>query len=308
MVQDMWLTDPQQAYAEWQRDEATGADRRPFANRSIVQHRSMFARFHRFLVDHRRTVATFEAEHIDAFFSEIANDCAPGTTTHLRYLKLIDRFSRYLVAMEVRASNPAAAMLARESWPEDEPSPVFLALDDDRRLQQACFAESDAPFKDLRNIAVVALILGTGITAAESRYLRVEDLNADGMRPDVYIEKRGPRIARRVPLDRFATNVLSQYKTVREHMPCATDWLFIATAAGKPMKDDTLGQCVRAALKALNIVAVDMSPRLLRNTFGRRHIHEGKTNETVSNLLGLSSHRTAARLRETLDLLTETES
>ena len=67
------------------------------------------------------------------------------------------------------------------------------------------------------------------------------------------------------------------------------------------MKDDTLGKCVRIALKSLNITAADMSPRLLRNTYARRHLHAGRTDEEVANLLGLSSHRTSVRLRQTLE-------
>ena len=68
------------------------------------------------------------------------------------------------------------------------------------------------------------------------------------------------------------------------------------------MKDDTLCKCVRSALKPLNISAADMSPRLLRNTYGRRHLHAGRTNAEMSNLHGHSSHRTAVRLRQTLDV------
>ena len=71
------------------------------------------------------------------------------------------------------------------------------------------------------------------------------------------------------------------------------------------MKDDTLGKCVRAGLRSPGVSAAAESPRLLRNTCGRRHISLGKTNEQASNLLGLSSHRTAARLRQTLDLQAE---
>jgi len=122
------------------------------------------------------------------------------------------------------------------------------------------------------------------------------------VRPDVFVEKSGPRIARKVPLDAFSLKVMRAYHEARTNLPCPTNWLFLATSAGKPMKDDTLGQCVRAALNTLNISAADMSPRLLRNTYGRRHINAGHTNEEVSNLLGLSSHRTAVRLRQTLDL------
>jgi site-specific recombinase XerD len=302
MTSEIWTTDPEQAYAEWQNEEAAGADRRPFAEQSIIQHRAMFARFHRHLVARHQTVATFGADHVDAFFDEISNDCAPGTTTHIRYLKLIDRFTRHLVAVGLRKDNPATGMLSQWPWPEDEPTPIYLSSSDDKRLQEACRPVADATFKQLRNRAVVALFAASGVTAAESRRLRLEELTVDGPRPDVFIDKSGPRLARKVPLDAFSLDTLREYHRARSNLSCATDWLFVATAAGKPMKDDTLGQCVRAALDSLNITAADMSPRLLRNTYGRRHIHDGCTNEEISNLLGLSSHRTAVRLRQTLEL------
>ncbi|WP_250495008.1 hypothetical protein [Caballeronia sp. GAWG1-1] len=41
-----WLTDPQAAYDEWQRNDAVGAGRCPFGEQSIIQHQSMFLRFH----------------------------------------------------------------------------------------------------------------------------------------------------------------------------------------------------------------------------------------------------------------------
>jgi hypothetical protein len=84
MSDDLWLAAPEDAYAQWQREEATGADRRAFADQSIVQHRSMFSRFHDYLTAHRVTVANYGADHLDGFFADLAQDCAPGTTTRLR--------------------------------------------------------------------------------------------------------------------------------------------------------------------------------------------------------------------------------
>jgi len=301
MSESDWLSEPNTAYENWQRTEAAGADRRPFAEQSIVQHQAMFARFLRYLSAHGKTVATYGLDDIDAFFVELAGDVTEGTTTRLRYLKLIDRLTRHLVAMEIRKDNPAATMLVGVSWPEDEPTPVFLSEINDRRLQAACVVPPDATFKQLRDIAVISVFLGSGITAGECRSLRMEDIDVDGIRPDVYVQKQGPRIARRVPLDDFALDVVREYGHTRASLGDGSGFFFIATATGKPMKDDTLGKCVKSALAALGITAGDMSPRLLRNTYGRRHICAGATNEQVSNLLGLSSHRTAARLRQTID-------
>jgi site-specific recombinase XerD len=203
------------------------------------------------------------------------------------------------VNIELRGDNPAAQMLVNEIWPQDEPTPMYLSSKDDVRLQAVCVATEGAAFKDLRNTAIVALFLASGVTAAELRQLRVDDLDTHGERPTVFVDKHGPRIARRVPIDAFAIDVLRSYHEARSRIQSPTQWLFIATAGGKPMQPDTMLKCVRVALRRADLSAADESPRLLRNTFGRRHILAGKTNEQVSNLMGLSSHRTATRLRQT---------
>ncbi|MGF6265443.1 site-specific recombinase XerD [Paraburkholderia youngii] len=299
MSANLWRSDPETAYAEWQHAEATSADRRAFADRSIIQHRSMFARFHRYLTSHGVAVTEFGTDHIDGFFADLDRDCAPGTSTRLRYLKLLDRLSRHLCLLGLRTDNPATSLLPQEHWPEDEPMPVFLWPDEDARLQELCRVVDFESFKEMRNRAIVAMLLGTGVSAAELAALAVDDLEA-GARPSVFVRKRGPRIARRVPVDAFAVELLRVYAKARTRLPISDGLLFMATAGGKPMKPATLGQCVRAALRLVDAAATDESPRLLRNTYGRRHLLEGKTNEQVSNLLGLSSHRTATRLRETI--------
>lgn len=296
---ELWRSDPEAAYGEWQRAEATGADRRTFAERSIVQHRSMFSRFYRYLTGHGVTVMEFGTDHIEGFFADLDRDCAPGTSTRLRYLKLMDRLSRHLTVLGLRTDNPAAALLPREHWPEDEPMPVFLWPDEDLRLQNLCRITDFESFKEMRNRAIVALLLGSGISAAELVALTVDALDV-GARASAFVRKRGPRIARRVPIDLFAVDLLRAYAKARARLPASDGLLFTATAGGKSMKPATLGQCVRGALHAIDAAAADESPRLLRNTYGRRHLLEGKTNEQVSNLLGLSSHRTATRLRETI--------
>ncbi|MBN3754218.1 site-specific integrase [Paraburkholderia sp. Tr-20389] len=301
MDSEQWLRSPEDAYVEWQRAEATGADRRAFAEQSIVQHLSMFRRLNRYLIAHRSNVVAFGVDHIDRFFAELDGSCKSGTSTRQRYLKLIDRLARHLIALELRTDNPASSLLSSERWPEDEPAPVFLGSADDARLQSACAVRAFDSFKELRNASIVALLLGTGLTAAELRALVVEDLDASNSRMSVFVKKHGPRIARRVPVDAFAVDLLRLYQSTRAGMSCPAQWLFVSTANGTPMKTDRLGEYVRQALHHAQISAPDESPRLLRNTFGRRHLIDGMSNEQVSNLLGLSSHRTVNRLRQTFD-------
>ncbi|MFC7632653.1 hypothetical protein ACFQVB_33695 [Paraburkholderia humisilvae] len=44
-----------------------------------------------------------------------------------------------------------------------------------------------------------------------------------------------------------------------------------------------------------------MSPRVLRNTYARRQLLDGRGNVDVSRLLGLTSQRTVVRLRATIE-------
>ncbi|BDC45426.1 tyrosine-type recombinase/integrase [Paraburkholderia terrae] len=307
MKPEIWLSDPETAYVEWQRAEATGADRRAFSEQSIVQHRSMFCRFNRYLIAHRSGVATFGVDHIDRFFADLDGICKPGTSTRLRYLKLLDRLARHLIALGLRTDNPTGELLPKERWPEEDPAPVFLNSTDDARLRSMCVVRPFDSFKDLRNTAIVALFLGSGLTAAELRTLVMDDLDVSSQRVSVLVKKHGPRIAHRVPVDGFAVDVLRTYRHARADMPCPTNWLFVATASGKPMQTDRLGVYVRTALHRADISAVDESPRLLRNTYARRHLGDGMSNEQVSGLLGLMSHRTVTRLRATLDEIDEAE-
>ncbi|WOD13920.1 tyrosine-type recombinase/integrase [Paraburkholderia kirstenboschensis] len=106
----------------------------------------------------------------------------------------------------------------------------------------------------------MALLLGTGITAAELSALSVGDLDTEGSRASVFVRKRGPRIARRVPVDGFAVEILREYAKACAPLRASDDLLFMATAGGKPMKPATLGQCVRAALRAAGATAADESP------------------------------------------------
>lgn len=295
----LWMTEPHAAYNEWQATEAAGADRRPFSGRSIVQHKAMFERFMRHLSQRRTTLATFGTEHLETFFGDVDNRSAPGTTTRLRYAKLIDRLCRHLIDIGVRQSNPTAVFTVAAVWPDDEPEPLFLDPDSDAALQGHVRPVNDDDARVMRNRAVVALLLGAGITAAELRAVRNSDLILDNVRPHLRVPKRGPRFERTVPLPGFCTPPLIVWQ--QYHGSSDDALLFPAPReSDKPVNDVLLGGIVRDALAAIGFSAPDMSPRVLRNTFARRLLLSGHTNQEVTAFLGLSSQRTVTRLRATL--------
>ncbi|MGF6292510.1 integrase [Paraburkholderia youngii] len=201
----LWITAPSDAYRLWQEAEAVGADRKPFSARSRVQHAAMFARFHRHLAACGASLSTFGTEHIESFFNDVETRCAPGTTTRLRYARMLDRLCRHLVDIEVRRSNPATGIVAFERWPDDEPLPLYLDPAADHRLQGWVTPTGTDDTRTLRNRAIVALLLGSGITAAELRRTERRHVVVDGVRPHVYVPKLGPREPRKVTLPEVLT-------------------------------------------------------------------------------------------------------
>ncbi len=66
------------------------------------------------------------------------------------------------------------------------------------------------------------------------------------------------------------------------------------------MTDMSFGRIVAATLLAIDAANVEMSPRTLRNTFCRRQLLAGRTHDDVSQMLGLTSNQTCARIAATI--------
>jgi integrase len=200
----LWLDTPSAAFRIWQETEAVGADRKPFSERSRVQHAAMFDRFLRHLLPSAVTVASFGPEHVEAFLDDVESRAAPGTTTRLRYAKMLDRLCRHLIEVGVRSGNPATELSGFERWPDDEPLPVHLDAAADLRLQKWVDCDFTGGSREVRNRAIVALFLATGLSASELRQAQRQHLLIDTVRPHIYVPKRGARESRKFTLPAFA--------------------------------------------------------------------------------------------------------
>ncbi|MCA8291055.1 tyrosine-type recombinase/integrase [Burkholderia vietnamiensis] len=299
MDTNRWTHDPVGAFLAWQQTAARGADRRPFAPRSIVQHTAMFERFLRHLVAHRVSLATFGADHVAAFLSELERSCAPGTSTRVRYAKLIDRLCRHLVETGVRTIHPAGRTTHNAGWPDSEPEPCYLPTEADTALQRYVQPRPGDTPTACRNRAIVAVLLGTGITSAEIRAATRNALDLDARSPSISVPRTHARPARTIPVAPFAVAPLGAWCAMSVDAPVST-LLFPAPRSGAAMNDMFLLMVVRDALKAIGFHATDLGPRVLRNTYARRQLLDGRSHADVSALLGLSSARTVTRIGRTL--------
>jgi site-specific recombinase XerD len=296
-----WKIDPITAYHDWQhRHAASETNGRIFANRSVIQHCAMFERFERYLVDHRTSALTFDESHLEGFLEVIRRASTPGATTAHRYVKLIDRLCRHLVGIQLRKTNPAERKARNQLWPQVDPNLLYLDPDVDSLLQAYVQdgVESDDP-RTMRNRAIVALLLGTGITASELRFALDVETSLDPIRPCVTVPKRGPRLERKVTIAEFAVPALDRWKTYVGAVQC--DTLLFPSTGNKPISDWTLTHIVKTTLDSIEFSARETGPRLLRNTYARRKLLEGRSDYDVSVLLGLKSLRTVNRIRQTME-------
>lgn len=297
MDTDRWIHDPVGAFRVWQETAATGAGHRPFAPRSVVQHVAMFERFLRHLSAQRVSLATFGPDHVAAFLAELDRTCAPGTSTRVRYAKLIDRLGRHLVDAGVRTIHPAGRSTRDLAWPDGEPEPCYLPPDADTALQRHVQPRADDTPADCRNRAIVALLLASGITSAEIRAATGDAPDLDARPAVLSVPRDRARPARRIELAAFAVAPLAAWRARSALRPSA---LLFPAPRGGAMNDMFLLLVVRDALNAIGFHAADMSPRVLRNTYARRQLLAGHAHADVTAMLGLASMRTVTRIRQTL--------
>ncbi|CAB3805415.1 tyrosine-type recombinase/integrase [Pararobbsia alpina] len=302
-----WYSEPAAAYHDWQYRHAVGANRRLFSDRSMLQHCSMFDRFYRYLVEHRATITTFTQTDLMAFLDTISEQSsAPSATTRHRYVKLIDRLCRYLVDIGIRKTNPAESWATWQVWPTTDPDLLYLDEEEDALLQARVLESADVVdgnTRQLRDRAITALLLGSGITASEARQSLANAVDLHPVRPHVHIPKRGARWERKVTIADFALPAIDRWKS---HLgPATQDALLFPSPDNKPLSDWTLISIVKAQLEAIGFEGPEMGPRVLRNTYARRQLLEGRTDEDVSALLGLVSLRTVHRIRQTMPEMAE---
>jgi site-specific recombinase XerD len=304
-----WLSNPTDAYHDWQYRHAIGANRRLFSDRSVLQHCAMFDRFYRYLVEHRATLTTFTEADLMAFLDVISGQSSsPAVTTRHRYVKLIDRLCRHLVEIGIRATNPAESWAAWQAWPTTDPDLLYLDEEQDALLQARILGpvdELDENTRELRDRAVTALLLGSGITASELRLASADAVDLHPIRPHVHIPKRGVRWERKVTIADFALPAINRWKA---HLsPAGQDALLFPSTDNKVLSDWTLINIVKAQLTVIGFEGPEMGPRVLRNTYARRQLLNGRTDAEVSALLGLASLRTAHRIRQTMPEMAEAE-
>lgn len=235
-----------------------------------------------------REPANLKREHIEAFVIDLVERLSPSTgATRFRALW---QFFKWLEAEGEIRTHPMRNM--KEPKPQEAPVPV-LRPDDLRRLLKAC----DGPgFNERRDLAIILLLMDTGIRRSECANLLLADLDLgqplgrgdprDINSQTVTVLGKGNRI-RRVRFGDRTTAAIDKYvRLARRSHPCASDphlWLGRKGA----LSDQAMYEAVkrRAAMAGIPEAYVHQ----LRHTWAHNWLAEGKNEGSLMRLAGWRS-------------------
>jgi integrase/recombinase XerD len=134
---------------------------------------------------------------------------------------------------------------------------------------------------DKRNLAILELLRSTGLRVAEACALRLDDIEI-GERSGRVIVRSGKGSRHRVvPLNLDVRKALSAYLNIRPTV--SNDALFVSRR-GTQLTTRSVENIVSLYARIAGLD--DVSPHVLRHTFGKQALDSGADLVTVSNLLG----------------------
>lgn len=166
-------------------------------------------------------------------------------------------------------------------------------------------AAADTP----RNLALLALLLGSGLRVTEASNLDIKDLIQDVDGGMLISVRRGKgRKDRIVPIHNEVEEVLSGYlRSTRRYLGDEGP-LFLAEDRGAMSRDcarltaRSIGKLVRAVADAAGISAKRVTPHSLRHLYGTRCLRAGGNVMAVSKLLGHASVATTQRYLDHMEV------
>jgi site-specific recombinase XerD len=249
-----------------------------------------------FLTDQLGLVSVDQVErrHLERFLAQLDRRGLSGVS-RARKVATIRGFFAFFVQEGVLPASPAEKLIPPE---RERPQPRVLSESEYKRLLAAVHGE-------IRDEAIIELLLQTGIRLAELARLKVSDIELPTKVDQehtgaVHIHGKG-RKERTVTLNHKACRALRNYLQVRSKVE--SPGLFI-TKFGRPIGPRSIENVVTKYVQQAGIH--DASVHALRHTFATQHVKKGTSLASVRAALGHESLATTSLYvglaREQMDL------
>jgi site-specific recombinase XerD len=228
-----------------------------------------------------RRVAHIKREHVEAALVETLARTSPATAKALH--KGLKQFFGWLLEEgEIKAS-PLAHVKAP---PVPETPPEVLRDDELRRLLKVCDGRT---FADRRDMAILRLLIDTGIRRSECAGLRLEDVDLDSNVAFVIGKGRRPRA---VPFGRKTAQALDRYLRARASYPNSESEAFWLGKMG-PMTHHGIADVVERRARQAGLA--DVHPHLFRHGFAHSWLAAGGQEGDLMRLAGWRSRTMLSR-------------
>lgn len=270
---------------------------------SAKVYRFMWGKLIRWMRSNELGFVKMRSTHIELFFIE------ERITKHhrYRYVRLIERVYQHLALENPGLGNPGS-QAARKGVGEGSNSPTAY-LDKNQResliqwisrdLSRETYARKDLHWKEKRDLAITAVMLGGGVKVGEAQALSVSCMSVADYAWLEIEEENGH--GHTTCLQPFARDVLRQWVMHRARMAFPGNWLFVAGADGRKMDAATL---YRRAQRVMECAGINLDaregPQTLRNTFVSMLFDQAVPDATVGSYLGLREAASVDRLRSRL--------
>lgn len=264
---------------------------RGFSPRTIKAYQHDLNKFAGFLESKKRMdIKKVSRENIRAFISELARNGYKrpnAEITRARKLSSIKSFFKYLVRYDILQANPAAD-IETPKLPQTEPS--YLTQEEYQCLL-SIIKPSAAPSYAVRDLAIVTLLLGTGVRLSELVGLTLNSVNLQPSQESIKVRGKGNK-ERIIPLNEEVVATLQAYLRVRPDVPVNN--LFISRL-GNGLSAGSVYHLIKHYLKEAGIKKDKLGVHSLRHTFGASLLNSGANLVVIQELLGHKKLETTRR-------------
>lgn len=297
----VWLNTPSKAFENWQRSKDHTGDHR-YAERSVRQHCAMWNKFLKYLEDsaHIDAVAANSqviAAFLDTLESKKGNNALESTK--IRYLRLFAATYNQMIRVGARrADNPCPKVFSLLQ-PRPEKNPSALVSQQDEVFVAKVLSEPPRSWRDVRDQAMLVLIVGSGLYSSEVINLRREQICLEADPPYIDVDEHGRVPERKAPILPFAVEPLKRWLELRDEMGGDDPIVFISGRRigkdGVEKKDNrmlpsTLYRKVKDAIEKNSGPVIrskgGVGPQVLRNSFLMRQLAKDKPIDVVQQWAG----------------------
>ncbi|MGI4861854.1 MAG: tyrosine-type recombinase/integrase [Janthinobacterium lividum] len=298
-----WAVDPRKTFDAWLAS-------RNFRGSSADVYRAQFNHFLDWLGERGKTLMSTEPSLIDEFVGTLD----VKRQQRARYLRIMERVFDDMFQEAASAGNPARPVarsvdapwtdtrsnaptgFLSESERERFWSELARAVDD--AIEDTAAARQPMHWRDVRDRALAALILGCGLKLSEAETLKQRCVLSDSAR--VLVEAADPRYSRHVPVPPLAMRIIERWLAARMLAEVSGDLVFPAGRGGKPMHKATVLRAIDELVERAGLLGVRtarISPQTLRNAYAATLFEAGESDELLAERLGFAQLVSSKRLR-----------